>query len=270
MKYQSFLKFPLFISLLLFIPQFTFSQVGISVSPPRVYYHLASGETGNQKILISNVSKSNTLNLAITFGDWKYDDYGNNLMFPPDSLSNSCSSWLSIAGETYLSLAAGESKEIELTMGVPIQPKENNNVQTAMCYVTQMNPVDDVDEKGAAIKINVRSAIKIYRKANAPEIKKIEIEKLSYHKDSNSLELIFNNKGNIWINGDIKANLFNQTNGKELNLETIDFYTLPDDHRITNIPLKKELEKGQYTATVMMDYGDSNNIEAAELEFNYE
>ncbi|WP_080903881.1 molecular chaperone [Parabacteroides sp. Marseille-P3160] len=254
---------------ILFLDQI-YSQTGISVSPPRVYYQLNPGEAGSQKILISNISKSNALNLSLTFGDWKYDDWGNNLMLPSDSLSNSCASWLSVSGGTYITLDPGENKEIELTMNVPLQPKEKENTQTAMFYVTQMNPVDGVDAKGAAIKINVRSGIKIYRKGSAPEIKKLEIEKLSFDKEKNSLALVFNNKGNIWINGNVKTSLFNQTIGKETNLKSIEFYTLPDDHRTMYIPLNQKLDKGQYIATVMLDYGDDNNIEAAELEFGYE
>jgi hypothetical protein len=36
------------------------------------------------------------------------------------------------------------------------------------------------------------------------------------------------------------------------------------------IPLRQELEKGRYTATVMLDYGDDTTIEAAELQFTHE
>ena len=270
MKCRTILNILLFIGIFFIEPQLILSQVGISVSPPRVYYSLNPGEIGSQKILVYNISKNNTLNLSLTFGDWKYDDAGNNLMFQPDSLPNSCASWLGVTEGTYFSLEPGEKKEIELTMAVPPQPKSNENVQTAMLYVTQMNPIDGLDEKGAAIKINVRSGIKIYRKGKAPEIKKIEIEKFSFDKEKNILTLVFNNKSNIWVNGIVKTSLFNQTNGKESNIEPMEFYTLPDNHRIMDIPIKRKLDKGHYIVTVMMDYGDENNIEAAELEFNYE
>jgi len=158
------------------VSQALFAQVGLSVSPPRVYYTLNPGETGSQKVLISNVSKEHPLNLSLTFGDWKYDTYGNNLMFPPDSLDNSCASWLSLPGGTYLTLEAGENREIDLTMTVPAGIGSDANVQTAMLFVTQMNPVDGVDAQGAAIRISVRQGIKIYRKGNAPEVKKVDIE----------------------------------------------------------------------------------------------
>ncbi len=252
------------------VSQALFSQVGISVSPPRVYYKLDPGETGSQKVLVSNVSKEHPLNISLTFGDWKYDTYGNNLMFPPDSLDNSCAGWLSLPGGTYITLEPGENREIDLIMTVPAEPGSDVNVQTAMLFVTQMNPVDGVNAQGAAIKINVRQGIKIYRKGNAPEIKKVEIENLAYDKETNSLMLLFSNVGNIWINGRASASLFNQGDGKELNIEAIDFYTMPGDLRIMHLPFRHVLEKGRYTATVMLDYGDDTTIEAAELQFTYE
>jgi P pilus assembly chaperone PapD len=270
MRKQKAVVLSFFAILFLTVSQTLFSQVGISVSPPRVYYTLNPGETGSQKVLISNVSKEHPLNLSLTFGDWKYDAYGNNLMFPPDSLDNSCASWLSLPGGTYLTLEPGENREIDLTMAVPAGIGSDANVQTAMLFVTQMNPVDGVDAQGAAIRISVRQGIKIYRKGNAPEVKKIEIENLAYDKENNSLVLTFSNVGNIWINGSVNASLFNQTTGKESNIEAIDFYTMPGDRRIMNIPLQHALEKGKYTATVMLDYGDETTIEAAELEFTYE
>jgi hypothetical protein len=258
------------VAFFLSVSQALFSQVGISVSPPRVYYSLDPGETGSQKVLVSNVSKEHPLNISLTFGDWKYDDRGNNLMFPPDSLDNSCAGWLSLPGGTYITLEPGENREIDLIMTVPAEPGSDVNVQTAMLFVTQMNPVDGVNAQGAAIKINVRQGIKIYRKGNAPEIKNVEIENLAYDKETNSLVLTFGNGGNIWINGRVSASLFNQGDGKELNIEAADFYTMPGDRRIMQIPLRQELEKGRYTATVMLDYGDDTTIEAAELQFTYE
>ncbi|HBX46082.1 molecular chaperone [Limibacterium fermenti] len=247
-----------------------FSQVGLSVSPPRVYYHLGSGQTGTQKILVSNISKKHPLNLAVTFGDWKYDDQGNNLMFSPDSLDNSCASWLNVGENSYISLKPGENRELEVTMNVPMQSKGDGNMHTAMLYVTQMNPVDGVNERGIGVKINVRQGIKIYHKGNAPEIRKLEIENLSYDKASNSLQLVFNNKGNSWINGKVTATVFNEATGKEITPEPIVFYTLPGDHRIMAIRLGEEPAQGTYTATVMLDYGDDVDIEAAQLEFAYE
>lgn len=45
---------------------------------------------------------------------------------------------------------------------------------------------------------------------------------------------------------------------------------MPKDYRITDFPLPANLEKGKYVATFLLDYGDENAVEMAELTFTYE
>lgn len=246
------------------------AQVGLSVSPPRVYYTLGAGESATQQILVNNTSKQHALDLSITFGDWIYDGNGNNIMLPPDTLQNSCAAWLSLPEGTYVTLEPAESRNITLVMTVPAGIGAEENVQTAMLYVTQMNPVDGVDAKGAAIRINVRQGIKIYRKGPRAEQKKLEIVNMSLDRENNIIGLLFHNKGNIWVNGILKTTLFNRTTGKEVSLGESEFYTMPGDRREIGIPIEGSLEKGDYTATVILDYGDETTLEAAELEFSHE
>jgi hypothetical protein len=270
MKVINSITIAVFTLLLITSTEIASAQVGLSVSPPRVYYSIAAGESGVQRILINNISKEHPLDLAITLGDWEYDEYGNNVMFPPDSLENSCASWLTLPEGTYLTLQPGESREVEVMMNVPRVVPSGDNVQTAMLYVTQMNPVDGVDAQGAAIRINVRQGIKIYRKGLAGERRALEITDMTFNRESNNIVLAFNNNGNIWTDGVIKTTIFNRTTGKETALSDTPFFTMPGNVRKVMISPGEDLEKGEYTATVMLDYGDETIIEAAELEFRHE
>lgn len=248
-----------------------FSQIGISVSPPRLYYNLNPGETGSQKVLVSNISNDHIMSLSITFGDWKYDEFGNNIMLPPDSLDFSCASWMSVGEGTYFTLDPGENREIELRMTVPASVEgQINSVNTAMVYVTQMNAVDGVDADGAAIKVNVRQGIKVYQNDRNATNKLIEIVSLSFDSELEGLRLGFNNSGEIWANGTVNASLFNQSTGEEILLEELIFYTLPGDERKMFLPFGKVLDKGEYITTIFIDYGDDIALEAAELQFSYE
>ena len=262
-------RFVLFTCLFLVVSQAMFSQIGISVSPPRLYYNLNPGETGSQRVLVSNISSEHVMSLSITFGDWKYDNYGNNVMLPPDSLDFSCASWLSIGEGTYITLDPGENREVELRMSVP-SGGNLSPVNTAMVYVTQMNAVDGVDADGAAIKVNVRQGIKVYHNESSASIKKIDIVALSYDAENNGLLLGFNSSGNIWANGTVNTSLFNRSTGEEIGLEETIFYTLPGDERTMLLPFGEDLDKGDYIATIIIDYGDDNALEAAELLFSYE
>lgn len=256
---------------LLVFSYFAIAQTGISVSPPRLYFEADPGQSNTQKVLVTNVSKSNTLDLAVSLSDWKYDDRGENLLFPSDSLDTSCSSWVTIKQkDNFFSLKPGESKEIDVTITTPNTLNSENPVHTALLFVTQMNPIDDVDGKGANIKVAVRSGIKLLHRTLERRNRKLEIQNLKYLPQEKKIELHFENLGNIWGDGIIYPELLNTQTGKKTKLDHVIFYSMPKDYRITDFPLPANLAKGKYVATFLLDYGDENALEMAELTFTYE
>ncbi|SHG03891.1 fimbrial biogenesis chaperone [Dysgonomonas macrotermitis] len=259
-----------FIAFLTGSPLTGLAQTGISVSPPRVYFEADPGQTTTEQVVVTNVSAKTVLELAVTLADWQYDEFGQNMIYQADTLSNSCASWVNLNGNSYLSLKPGESKTLDISITAPEGLTADVPVHTAMLYVTQMNPVDDIDEHGANIKVSVRSGIKLFQRTSVLREKKIEIVNLTYNKDVKHMLLMFNNDGNVWTDGNISVDLFNKTTGKETQLENIVFYSMPGDKRNLIIQMPGKLEKGNYTATILIDYGDDNNMEAAELAFAYE
>lgn len=247
------------------------AQTGISVSPPRLYFESAAGISNTEKITVTNVSAKNSLDLAVSLGDWEYDTKGENQMHPANTLPSSCASWIMIKKEdTYFSLAPGERRDIELTITSPTLAKENLSAHTALLYVSQMNPVDDVDSQGANIKVSIRSGIKIFHKKPNATKKKIEITDLKFDAIKKILTLNFENQAEIWVDGKVTTDILNVSNGKKAALTPIVFYTMPGNKREMQIPLPADLEKGKYTASLLIDYGDAENLEMGELNFNYE
>ncbi len=247
------------------------AQTGVSVSPPRLYFESNAGQSNRQKVMVTNVSAAHTMDLAVSLGDWQYNELGENVMYPADSLATSCASWVTInKKDSYFSLKPGESKEIEVTITVPNTFTGEVPVHTGMLYVTQMNPIDDVDNKGANIKVSVRSGIKLFHRTSQPKNRKLEIENILFDKKRNKIELLFKNNGNIWADGIVYPELLNTLTGKKTVLDHIVFYSMPNDVRKMYIDLPENLEKAKYTAAILMDYGDENTIEMGELSFTNE
>jgi len=247
-----------------------YAQTGVSVSPPRIYFESTAGNSNTQKITVTNVSTKNTLDLALSLGDWEYNEKGENMMYAANTLKNSCAGWISVKKEdNYFSLAPGQRKDIDVTITVPNKPIDTLAAHTAVLYVSQMNPVDDVDSKGAKIKVSIRSGIKIFHKLPAAKTKKIEIQNLTFDKTKKQLDLFFENQGNIWTDGKVYTDLVNTEDGKKISIDPIIFYTMPGNKREMDILLPANLPKGKYTASVMIDYGD-NNLELGELNFMYD
>lgn len=248
-----------------------YAQTGVSVSPPRVYFESGLGNSSTQKVTVTNVSSRSSLDLAVSVGDWEYNEKGENIMSAANTLPASCAGWVSVKKEdNYFTLAPGQSKDIDVTLTVPGTLSDKLFTHTAVLYVSQMNPVDDVDSKGANIKVSIRSGIKIFHKLPAAKNKKLEIRNLAYGKSGRTLDLSFDNLGDVWADGKISTDLVNTRTGKKTALDNIVFYTMPGNKREISIPLPGGLEKGKYTASVIIDYGDRDNLELGELNFTYE
>ena len=248
-----------------------YAQTGISVSPPRVYFELRPGQTGTEKVSVSNTSKNTILDLSVSLADWNYDENGNNIISPADSLPNSFTKWVTIREGSYFSLKPGETRDLTVNVSIPASADLKFSAYTALLFITQMNPVDDVNAKGSQIKVSVRSVIKLYyRPMGLSKVKKLEITDLKFDSEKSSLTLNFRSQGNVWTDGVIYTDLLNTGTGKSFKIEETPFLTLPGDKRVIHIPLPKDLPKGNYTATIMMDFGSDSEMEAAELKFTYE
>lgn len=249
----------------------SYAQTGISVSPPRVYFEVRPGQTGTEKVSVTNASKTTVLDLSVSLADWAYDENGSNIILPADSLPNSFARWVTISEGSYFSLKPGETKDLTVNVAIPATADLKFSAYTALLFVTQMNPVDDVNAQGSQIKVSVRSGVKLYyRPAGLAKVKKLEITDLKFDSQAGNLTLIFQNRSNVWTDGVIYTDLLNTGTGKSVKIEETAFLTLPGDKRVVYIPLPKDLPKGNYTATIMMDFGNDSEMEAAELKFTYE
>jgi P pilus assembly chaperone PapD len=248
-----------------------YAQTGISVSDPRVYFEANPGETVTKRISVTNVSEKSYMDISLSLADWTYNEFGENVILPPDSLPTSFVKWISINEGSYFSLKPGETKELTINATVPSGYNgENTSVRTALLFASQMNPSEDIDSEGTSIKISVRSGVKLYFRSKNPQIKSLEITGLKFDAQRKTLLLSFENKGNIWTDGIVYTDLLNTRNGKEVKVEEFVFYTLPGNKRTAAIQLPKDLSKGDYVATVLINYGDDAEMEAAELKFSYE
>lgn len=243
------------------------AQAGISVSPPRTYFTLNEGETERKKILVTNTSNENALELAISFNDWVYDEFGANVILEPNSSKSSLSNWLTIFPSNVLTLAPKESKEIEVQIQVP--DKINDNlVRTTMMYITQTNVTTEQNKKGENIRITLRTGVKIYHRNNNGRDLNIDFIDFKYSKANNQLILKIDNIGNVWGEGTIANELINQDNGEEIPLKDVVFYSLPGDKRTIVIPLPENLPKSNFIVNSTLNIGETDYVKIAELSFS--
>ena len=243
-----------------------FAQAGITVSPSRLYFQ--PGAKSEQKLTLTNPNTERDLEVGISLNDWNYDSLGNNITFDAGTLSTSCAKNVQILPGSYFTLPAGTSKEISVVM-TPEADKKGVPVRTAMLYITQLNPGDAKAENGAAIKVTVRMGIKLYQTGNANAKPDIEITNFMPLKKDNitsALKLYLQNTGNIWLEGKINYELLNKQTGKKIKLGTEEFYSLPGDNRVFSVKVPEQIEKGDYTATAIVNFGKDEGLKLAELD----
>jgi len=251
-----------------------FSQVGITASPPKLFYRIPQGGVGSQKVTISN-PLSKDLEVGVSLGDWAYDSTGNNSLHDPGTLKNSCTDWIKVLPGAYFTLLPQERKELEIELSVPKNADSSISVHTAMVYFTQLNPNESKSTSGAAIKVTVRMGIKIYHSFSQIDERNIEVTDFHDKPDENNksapgfLEILLENTGKLWIDGKVKWEMLNTQTGEKIKLEDLNFLCLPGDHRILLERLPADLKKGRYSVTAIVNYGNKDELKVAELEFEY-
>lgn len=246
------------------------AQAGISVSPGRLYYKAGIGATNSQFISLTNPT-DRELEVGVSFSDWEYEPSGNNKIAESGTLKTSCVDWIQVLPASYFLLKPGETKEVEVRMKVPANADTNVPVHTAMIFFTQLNPGKASDQNGAAIQVTVRMGVKIYHSFFQKNETKLEFADFTSYSDEQNnkfLELHIENIGNVWTDGKIKWELFNNNTGNKTIIKESDFYTLPKDVRVIKQQLPSTLQKGQYTVSAILTYGENDIIKIAELEFN--
>jgi hypothetical protein len=245
------------------------AQAGISVSPGRLYYKLAEGGSGSQRVSLTNPT-DREVEVGVSFSDWGYEPSGINLITDANTLPTSCVNWIQISPASYFVLKPYETKDVEVLFKVPPTADTNVPVHTAMIFFTQLNPGKTTGENGAAIQVTVRMGVKVYHSFQQKTDSALEIDDFGSFADESGnkfIELKVANQGKIWADGKVKWELFNNTNGKKSSLSETDFYTLPNDIRVIQQALPGNLEKGNYTISAIVTYGESDTIKIAELEF---
>jgi len=245
------------------------AQAGITASPTRLYFK--PGARQEQKVTVSNPNKDKALEIGVALNDWNYDSLGNNISYDAGSIPTSCASHVKVLPGSYFTLAPGESKELSISVEGMAADK-SIPVRTAMLYLTQLNPGDGTAKNGAAIKVTVRMGIKIYYTDLTDGKADMEITNFTTKKDGDkigALKLYVDNTGTAWLNGTIHYDLLNKETGKKYQIPAQEFYSLPGDKRLFENALPEGIDKGKYTATAIVNFGDNEALKLAELEFNY-
>ncbi|WP_187477419.1 Fn3-like domain-containing protein [Amniculibacterium sp. G2-70] len=248
---------------------------GVTVSPTRLFFTGNPGEVQTQTVTIKNDTPS-TVTFGVGLSDWYRDENGQKLYFAPNTLPQSNASWLKLS-ENSVTVAAGETKEVVVTMTVPAQNK-NNSVTNSMLMFTQVARQDDhfSKEKSIGIKILFEFALHVFHTPASNSNEDLDFTAIDFvtKKDEKTgaeqrfVTAKIKNLGNVNSDSTVEFELMNKSTGAEIKLNPQAISMMPGAEQIATFPIPSQL-KGAYKGVAIIRVGTEANVRVGEKEFNF-
>jgi len=171
-------------------------SVSLLVSPLRLEVSSYPGVI-TRELSVKNGDAYNKAIVNIYKGDWNLSKEGKILYYPADSLSNSCSPWVTI-NPTEFVLAPGEVKDIRVTFEIP---PETTGGYWSVIFFEGKPP--ETEEWTPLVRLAGRVGITTYLDIAGTTEKEAEIKKMELEKNGD-LKIEVQNNGNIWIRPVVK------------------------------------------------------------------
>lgn len=245
-----------------------------SVSPSRLYYKVAPGGYKSQTIKITNNGKK-AETFKVEFADFtSAGNKGKTQISKSDTINNrGCSKWLS-ASPSFLEVAPGESKDVEILLQLPNTPEASNaRWAVAVVKLTKENKgqmAKGSDVVGMQILQTFQFVIHIFQTPPTVVYKEASIS--AFYRDSLSTDSVkklvmeVKNTGEMIIDCAPYVELVNLTTGEKVTIKNKGFTVLPGGSRQINFKLPATLKKGDYDVLGVVDYGSDTDIAGAELK----
>ncbi len=246
---------------------------GVSVSPAHFHLTMKSGEVKTYKITVKNDTEK-AKQFKVNIYDFNMNGKGKSSFMAPGKGKYSLSKWLNIS-PTFIEVAPGEKKEVKFTVSVPTT-EEGNKAAWSVIMVEQEDPRKKLEpasksENTVALGVIPTFAFGVFVYQNPPNVvsNNVEITNFTYsEKDTTKFIAIeASNKGNGIAFCTSYIDLTNLKTGKQQRLNVKTFTIVPELVRDFSFVLPKNIEKGPYLAVGVLDYENSEEIQAAKLNF---
>jgi len=245
----------------------------VSLSPSRVYYKASPGETKKQVVHVTNNSEAKQ-SFTITFGDFSATGTdGKTQIMKAGESEHSCSAYMS-ASPSFFELAPGSSQDVEVIMDLPNLP-EANKVKwgTMMLKLTKEKTEANTGTKdgvGMGILETFQFVVHLFQTPPSVTLKQAEIQdfkEIPVQNDSiRTLALITMNTGETILDCATYLEFSNLKTGYEHRTKPAAFTMLPGGGRQMKFTVPRDLPKGIYTVTAVVDIGSKDAVQAAEMD----
>lgn len=248
------------------------NSTGVSVSPSHFHFGMKPGESKSYSITINNSTpKAKSFNLNIF--DFNMNGKGKSSFLPPGQGEYSLSKWLNIS-PTFVELKPFEKKKVGFTVSIPNTEAGNKAAWSIIMVELQeerkkLNPKNK-NENTVALGVIPTFAFGIFAYQNPPTVVDNSVEFIDFlyeEKDAKRISIVAENTGDGISYCTSYIDLTNLTTGKQERLPVKKFTILPGLIRDFVFEIPSNFKKGKYLAVGVLDFENSEEIQAAKLEF---
>jgi len=250
----------------------TRKSTGVSVSPAHFHFAQKPGEIRTYDVTVNN-NTSTDKQFNVNLYDFDMNGKGKSSFLPLGTGKYSLSKWLTTS-PSFIELKPFEKKIIKLTVSVP-NNEAGNKAAWAILMVEQVTPRKSLintnsSSNTVALGVIPTYAFGIFAYQNPPGVvdNKIEFTDFQLKDDGKGKKLFLEvqNTGDGIAYCTSYIDLTNLDTGVQQRLRVKKFTIIPDLIRDFSFSLTG-LGKGKYLAVGVLDYENSDEIQAAKLEF---
>jgi len=246
---------------------------GVSVSPAHFHLNLKQGQSKVYSITINNDTPSQK-SFAVKMVDFNTNGKGQSSFLPSGTGKYSLSKWVSIS-PTFVELKPNEKRKVDFTVTIP---SSNDGAKAAwsLIMIEQQEARKTLDPQNksdntVALGVIPTFAFGVFVYQNPPNVELNEVEFVDFIYDETNndknISIVAENKGDGISYCTSYIDLTNLKTGDQQRLKVKKFTILPGLIRDFVFPIPKDLSKGDYIAVGVLDFENSEEIQAAKMEF---
>tara|TARA_B100000809_G_scaffold152035_1_gene149385 strand:- start:15769 stop:16644 length:876 start_codon:yes stop_codon:yes gene_type:complete len=249
------------------------TTTGVSVSPAHFHLNLKQGQSKVYSITINNDTPS-LKSFNIKMYDFNMNGKGQSSFLPIGKGKYSLSKWVNIT-PTFVELKPNEKRKVEFTVSIPNTDKGKKAAWSIIMIEQQearkvLSPNNKSDNT-VALGVIPTFAFGVFVYQNPPnvELNNVEFVDFIYDENDNSknISIVAENKGDGISYCTSYIDLTNLKTGEQERLKVKKFTILPGLIRDFLFKIPDSFSKGDYIAVGVLDFENSEEIQAAKMEF---
>jgi hypothetical protein len=256
----------------------TLPETGIAVSPSTMRFNVKPGTLQTKTIKITNDTKR-----AYTF-QLSFQDFGPGGDGESDQAISKYSrfalSKYTVISPTVIEVPARSAKTISVTVDIPagdsmaISMWTNLDIDQILDREQLEVPNLSKNAVGMGVKNTFGFGVHIYQNPPNVSISSVEITAMKFIKQTENkpskIIMQANNTGTGIGYCLYYIELTNLVNGKQTKLKVKQFAIFPGYKKEFSFDLPNDIDKGPYSAMAVLDFGNKDELQTAEIEFSIE